>query len=145
MAITIRRDSVDKPVALDGGRSPRAFWPWFLQRVTGVALVALLFVHIGVNQFGNLGKDLRHADLILFSDVASRLERALWWALDVTLLACVLFHGCNGIRNIAIDMGVSGRTRRTVTALLLIVGLVGLVFGILTLYGFRHYAVHHGR
>ena len=126
-------------------RPSRWFWPWLLQRLTGVALVALLLVHIGVNQFGNLDKDLRHTDLILFGDVAARLESALWWLFDAALLACALFHGLNGIRNVAFDLGARGRVAGAVTALLTVVGLAGLAFGLLTLYAFRHYPVHHGR
>ena len=140
-----RRLGAADPLTLDDARPSRWFWPWLLQRVTGVALLALLIVHLGVDQFGNLGKDLRHTDLILFGDVASRLARALWWLVDAALLAGALFHGLNGMRNIALDLGVRGRIAGVVTALLTVVGLIGLTFGLLTLYAFRHYPVHHGR
>ncbi|HLZ72447.1 MAG TPA: hypothetical protein VKV26_21285 [Dehalococcoidia bacterium] len=148
MAVVIRREGAG-PLSLRGRRSSRSFWPWFLQRVTGVVLVVLMFVHIAVNHFGNLSKDLtkggpRGGDLIRFQDVAYRLDHVaitwLWWIVDVSLLAFVLFHGFNGIRNIAIDMGITGRAERVVTGFLTLVGLVGLVFGVMALLAFRKYA-----
>ncbi len=148
MAVVIRRESVGQ-LSSRQDRSTKSFWPWFLQRFTGVVLVVLMFVHIAVNHFGNLGKDLakngpRGGDLIRFQDVAYRLDHVaitwLWWIVDVSLLAFVLFHGFNGIRNIAIDMGITGRTERVVTGFLMLVGLVGLVFGIMALIAFRKYS-----
>ncbi len=120
---------------------PKSFWPWFIQRVTGVCLVGLLAVHIIVEHFGNLDKvgSAGHKDLIVFSDVEYRLAQALWWGIDVGLLAFVLFHGFNGIRNIAIDMGITQRAERVVTAVLTRVGLAGLGFGIAALIAFRQY------
>ncbi|HZQ38531.1 MAG TPA: hypothetical protein VFD32_21575 [Dehalococcoidia bacterium] len=147
MAVVIRRESVGQ-LSSRRDRSTKSFWPWFLQRFTGVVLVVLMFVHIAVNHFGNLDKDLskggsRNGDLIRFQDVAYRLDHVaitwLWWIVDVSLLAFVLFHGFNGIRNIAIDMGITGRTERVVTGFLTLVGLVGLVFGIMALIAFRKY------
>jgi succinate dehydrogenase membrane anchor subunit len=147
MAVVIRREGAAQFPARER-RSTRSFWPWFLQRLTGVVLVVLMFIHIGVNHFGNLGKDLskggeRNGDLIRFQDVAYRLDHVaitwLWWIVDISLLAFVLFHGFNGIRNIAIDMGITGRTERVVTGFLTLVALVGLVFGIMALIAFRKY------
>src|SRR5262245_52729050 len=109
MAVMTRADTRARQVGR--ARQPGTFWPWIIQRITGVALVVLLTVHIGVNHFGMLnapGVKDRTRELIVFSDVAYRLSMFLWWAIDLTLLAFVLFHGLNGIRNIALDVGVRG-------------------------------------
>lgn len=124
---------------------PASMWPWIIQRVTGVVLVVLLAVHIGVEHFGNLNKPgVREGqrELIAFSDVAYRLAGAFWWVIDVALLVFVLFHGLNGIRNIAIDAGVkpNGSGDKLVTSLLSIIGFAAFGFGIAALVGFRKYA-----
>ncbi|MGH2588424.1 MAG: hypothetical protein ACRDJE_26180 [Dehalococcoidia bacterium] len=125
-------------------RQPNTFWPWFIQRVTGVFLVVLLGVHIAVEHFGNLDKPGvrdRERELIVFSDVAHRMTMALWWVIDIALLAFVLFHGLNGIRNIALDLGVKSSSSgdRIVSVLLAVIGLAAFAFGIAGLIAFRRY------
>lgn len=142
MAVTVSHGRAERHPAEIGG----SFWPWFIQRVTAVVLVVLLAVHIAVNHFGNISKVHAAAangqarDLIMFNDVAYRLANFLWWAVDVLLLAFVLFHGLNGIRNIAIDLGVRGSRMRVVSGFLTLVGIVAFVFGIFALVAFRRYS-----
>jgi|SRR5215207_8229091 succinate dehydrogenase/fumarate reductase cytochrome b subunit len=141
MAVMSRAEMRARQVART--RQPNTFWPWFIQRVTGVFLVVLLAVHIGVEHFGNLDKPgvrERERELIVFSDVAHRMSMALWWVIDVALLAFVLFHGLNGIRNIALDLGVRSKGDKAITALLTVIGLAALAFGIAGLIAFRRYA-----
>lgn len=141
MAVISRSEMRARQVARS--KQPNTFWPWFVQRVTGVVLVVLLAVHIGVNHFGNLDKpgvSTRERELIAFSDVAHRLSMVMWWVIDIALLAFILFHGLNGIRNIALDLGVKSRGDKMVTALLSVIGLAAFVFGIAALIAFRRYA-----
>lgn len=124
-------------------RQSGSFWPWIIQRITGVVLVVLLAIHIGVNHFGNLDKpgvSTRERELIVFSDVAFRMGMVLWWVIDVALLAFVVYHGLNGIRNIALDLGVKRGGDRIVSSLLTVIGLVTFGFGIAALIAFRRYA-----
>ena len=145
MAVVIRREGVATPDR--GSLVDRNFWPWVLQRITGVVLVVLMAIHIIVNHFGNIDKvgkvigNTNHTDLIVFNDVAYRLGMAFWWVIDVALLSFVLFHGFNGIRNIAIDMGLTARANRTITIVLWILGIVGFVFGMAALIAFRRYSI----
>ena len=123
-------------------RQSNTFWPWLIQRITGVALVALLAVHIGVEHFGNLDKPgvrTRERDLIVFSDVAHRMTMWWWWAINIALLAFVLYHGLNGIRNIALDLGVKKKGDRLITTLLSVIGLAAFAFGIAALIAFNRY------
>jgi len=141
MAVMSREQTRARQVARQ--KQPNTFWPWFLQRVTGVILVVLLAIHIGVEHFGNLNKPgvmERERELIIFSDVAYRMSMALWWAIDLSLLVFVLFHGLNGIRNIALDMGVRETGDKVVTAVLSIVGVAALAFGIAGLIAFKRFA-----
>ena len=141
MAVISRAEMRARQVART--RQPNTFWPWFIQRVTGVVLVALLAVHIGVEHFGNLDKPgvkTRERELIVFSDVAHRMADVLWWVIDVGLLAFVLYHGLNGIRNIALDLGVKSTGDRVITVLLSAIGLAAFAFGIAGLIAFRRFA-----
>ena len=114
------------------------FWPWFLQRVTGVILIILLTLHIVVNHIFNIAEveDNTLPSLVVFSDVADRFETAAYWVLDILLLSFVLYHGLNGIRNILIDYGVRGTGERVATGALLGVGVVAFTFGIIALAAF---------
>lgn len=66
------------------------FWFWFLQRITGLAIVLLVFIHVGMAYFGT------HGDAITLDAVQSRMRSALFWV-DLLLLYGGLFHGLYGL------------------------------------------------
>jgi succinate dehydrogenase hydrophobic anchor subunit len=114
------------------------FWPWFLQRVTGAGLIVLLLIHVIVNHYLNISeaeKDILPG-LVVFSDVADRFKTAGYWVIDIFLLSFVLYHGLNGIRNIALDYGARGAIERAVTVVLLAIGVAAFIFGIFALAAF---------
>ena len=114
------------------------FWPWFLQRVTGAGLIVLLVIHVIVNHYFNISeaeKDILPG-LVVFSDVAGRFKTAGYWVIDIFLLSFVLYHGLNGIRNIALDYGARGAIERAVTGVLLAIGVAAFIFGIFALAAF---------
>lgn len=115
-----------------------SFWPWFLQRVTGGALLILLTLHIVVNHIFNIAEveDDILPGLVVYSDVADRFETAGYWVIAVLLLSFALFHGLNGIRNILLDYGLRGTGDRIVIGALLGVGMVAFTFGIIALVAF---------
>jgi succinate dehydrogenase / fumarate reductase membrane anchor subunit len=115
-----------------------SFWPWLLQRVTGVVLLILLTFHIVVNHIFNIAEveDDILPGLVVFSDVADRFEIAGYWVLAVLLLAFALFHGLNGIRNILLDYGLRGTGDKIVTGTLLGLGVVAFTFGIIAVAAF---------
>jgi succinate dehydrogenase hydrophobic anchor subunit len=81
----------------------------------------------------------RERELIVFSDVAHRMTMGLWWLIDILLLAFVLFHGLNGIRNIALDLGVKSKGDRAITVLLTVIGVAAFAFGIAGLIAFQRF------
>ena len=115
-----------------------SFWPWFLQRVTGGALLILLTIHIVVNHIFNIAEveDDILPGLVVYSDVADRFETPAYWVIAVLLLSFALFHGLNGIRNILLDYGVHGAGEKVVTGALLGVGTAAFTFGIIALAAF---------
>tara|TARA_B100000315_G_scaffold255647_1_gene299550 strand:- start:975 stop:1373 length:399 start_codon:yes stop_codon:yes gene_type:complete len=74
-------------------------WAWLLQRVTGVALVGYLFLHVAVISTGRAGAGT-------FDDVLKVLQTPIFVALDLLLLAAVLYHGLNGLRVVLLDLGI---------------------------------------
>jgi succinate dehydrogenase hydrophobic anchor subunit len=114
------------------------FWPWFLQRVTGAGLIVLLLIHVIVNHYLNITEAEKGIlpGLVVFSNVADRFKTAGYWVIDLFLLSFVLYHGLNGIRNIALDYGARGAIERAVTAVLLAIGVAAFIFGIFALAAF---------
>ncbi len=78
------------------------WWAWLLQRMTGLALMGYLFLHIAVISTGQAGADT-------FDDVLKVLQTPVFTALDLLLLAAVLYHGLNGLRVVLLDLGIGIR------------------------------------
>jgi succinate dehydrogenase hydrophobic anchor subunit len=114
------------------------FWPWFLQRVTGAGLIVLLLIHVVVNHYLNISEAEKGIlpGLVVFSNVADRFKTAGYWVIDIFLLSFVLYHGLNGIRNIALDYGARGAIERVLTGVLVAIGVGAFIFGIFALAAF---------
>jgi succinate dehydrogenase hydrophobic anchor subunit len=68
--------------------------------------------------------------------VAERFETAGYWIISILLLSFTLFHGLNGIRNIAIDYGAKGVSEQVVTGVLSLIGVTAFIFGIFAFAAF---------
>jgi succinate dehydrogenase hydrophobic anchor subunit len=114
------------------------FLPWLLQRVTAIGLVVLLPIHIVINHLANISKVEEGIlpGLVVFSNVAERFESPAYWVVDVLLLSFVLYHGLNGVRNVALDYGLRGVAEKVFTGALSLVGLAAFAFGIIALAAF---------
>ena len=75
------------------------WWAWFLQRLTGVALVGYLFLHILVISTVQAGEDAFNSVLIV-------LQKPFFVVLDLLLIAAVVYHGLNGVRVLLFDLGI---------------------------------------
>ena len=128
----------DRAQQAPAARMGITFWPWFLQRVTGAALVVLLLIHFIVNHYFNITEAEQGTlhGLVVFSNVAERFETPGYWIISILLLSFALFHGLNGIRNIAIDYGAKGASEKVVTGALSAIGIVAFIFGIFALAAF---------
>ena len=104
---------------------------WVLQRLTAYGLVVFLAVHMWFNHYA----DLSSGNVITFEVVRRRFELlpALYAMNGIGLLACAIFHGMNGVRNVAYDIFTNPGLRRAVTIVLVIISIVALVDGSLTL------------
>ena len=118
------------PITSIRERDPAGFWPWFFQRVSGLMLIALLAVHIWMSHFSGLGAviDGRQDELVLFGIVKRRLAQGLFVFVDFSLLALVLYHGLNGVRNILLEWRPASQRRQVTTGLWLL-GAAAFAYG----------------
>jgi succinate dehydrogenase cytochrome b556 subunit len=105
---------------------------WYMQRVTGAALLGLLVLHFWTNHYA---ADVRHGDLS-FDVVQKRMSHPWMQAIEISFLLIALYHGLNGLRNIILDYSwVKPRIRRPITAILIILGIVWAYWGITAFVG----------
>jgi succinate dehydrogenase / fumarate reductase cytochrome b subunit len=112
--------------ALQQGRG--GMWPWLGQRVTAVVVVVTILVHLVLTHYIALGE-------LSYSNIADRLAGGAVLVNDIVLLWAVVYHGLNGVRMVALDWGLAGRTGRVVFDVILwIVGIGAIVYGMWALW-----------
>jgi len=100
LALSFKALSLHRGASLDRNAGTRAgWWAWFLQRLTGVALVGYLFLHILVISTVQAGQDT-------FDSVLIVLQKPFFVVLDLFLIAAVVYHALNGVRVLLFDLGI---------------------------------------
>jgi succinate dehydrogenase / fumarate reductase membrane anchor subunit len=108
---------------------------WYLQRITGAALLVLLIMHFWVEHF--TAEVLAHG--LTFEVVQRRFFKNPWFAaVDISFLFVALYHGLNGIRNICLDFTWGLRFHRPITLTLTLLGLVIAYWGVTAFTGNPH-------
>jgi succinate dehydrogenase / fumarate reductase cytochrome b subunit len=110
-----------------------AFW---IQRLTGVALVFYLILHI------HTIRDLKNPET--FDEALKTFSKPLFKLGEIGLLATVILHALNGIRLTMVDMGVGlTKQRQTFWYFAIGIGLVIFLAGAIPMfiYGILN---HHG-
>jgi succinate dehydrogenase / fumarate reductase cytochrome b subunit len=82
-------------------------WAWLLFRVSGLVLVAYLFVHIWVISQGRAGVDE-------LDDLFDFFHNPVLVFFELVLVGAVLYHALNGVRIILMDLGMGIREHKTV-------------------------------
>ncbi len=111
-------------------------WAWYLQRMSALALIALLGIHIFLDHFKGITNEHSGDILIEFQDVSVRLGQLIYIIVDYLLLAFVLFHGLNGARTVILDFDRFAKHRKVVDIGLWILGVATLIWGIVILFPF---------
>lgn len=111
-------------------------WPWALQRLSAVALIVLLAIHIYLDHFEGVGDEQSGDILIEFNDVQMRLGDVMFVVVDYLLLAFVLFHGLNGARTVLLDFDRFGKHKKALDIGLFVLGVATLIWGIVILFPF---------
>src|SRR5438477_13035127 len=76
-------------------------WSWLLHRVTGLAILLFLLIHIVDVSLLGFGPSVYNEGIMFFDSVIVRL-------LSLSLIAAVLYHALNGVRIIVIDFWRKG-------------------------------------
>ena len=95
-------------------------WAFILHRVSGVVIALYGITHVLVMTTGLRGE-------AAFNRLMNAFQRPGVLALEMLLLAVVLFHMLNGLRIVLIDLGVGVRRQKALFWGLMAVGAVVLV------------------
>ena len=95
-------------------------WAWVLFRISGLVLVAYLFVHVWVISQGRIGGPGQLDRLLAAFDKP-------WLVfLQLMLVAVVLYHALNGVRIVLMDVGVGIRQHKAVFWVSMVVAATAL-------------------
>ena len=96
-------------------------WSWLLHRVTGLAILLFLFIHIVDISLIGFGPAAYNAGVLLFDTIVVRI-------LSLALIGAVLFHAFNGVRIMIIDFWHKCvRYQALMFVIVLIVTMVGFL------------------
>ena len=100
-------------------RGDPGMWSWVLHRITGVTVFFFLFVHV-------LDTALVRVNPDDYDRVIETYKTPLIGLMELALVACVLFHGFNGVRVILVDFWSKG-PRYQKLMLWIVIGLTFLL------------------
>ena len=99
-----------------------------LHRVTGLVIVVYLYLHLGVLSMLLIGSSA-------WGSFLSVVTAKSFLALEVVLIAAVLFHGLNGIRVALVGSGLAVSRERTMFWAGTAVGTAAVIFAALHILG----------
>ncbi len=105
-------------------RERASSWSWILQAFTGIMLVVLLGLHMVVQHFVVAG-GLRN-----YQQVVQYIANPFVFLLEIAFLIIVTWHALLGVRAVILDLGLKPASERKVTAVLSIVGVIVVAYGI---------------
>ena len=106
-------------------------WAWVGHRITGLALVAYIFLHLAFITTASLSEG--GAD---FDNLMATTSEPLFVAMDFFLVIVVIYHAMNGFRVVLFDMGIGIKRQKLVFWVCMAVAAVITVAGILVLWDF---------
>ena len=106
-------------------------WGWIYMRVSGVALLVLIFGHLFVNLM--TGDGIHQID---FAFVAGKFATPFWQWWDVLMLWLALIHGANGMRTVVNDYVTHERTRTVLVWALWLSAAFLILLGTLVVFTF---------
>lgn len=82
-------------------RGDPGMWSWVLHRITGATVFFFLFVHV-------LDTALVRVSPQAYNEVVATYKTPIIGLMELGLVACVLYHGLNGVRVILVDFWWQG-------------------------------------
>ena len=104
---------------------------WLYMRISGIALVILIFGHLFVNLM--VGEGIHGID---FAFVAGKFATPFWQWWDVLMLWLALIHGANGMRTIVNDYVTHAGIRRALVWALWLSAAFLILLGTLVVFTF---------
>jgi len=108
----------------------RYTYVWLWQLITGVLIAVLLGIHMVIQHLDKIlvffGVNL--GDTTSWSSMIERSRQVTWAGVYVALLAVLLYHGLNGLRNVVLELTTSQRTERAITWTIVAVGILVFVW-----------------
>jgi len=99
---------------------------WLMQLITGVLIAILLGIHMVMQHLEDIlrffGVNLN--DPASWQSMIERSREVIWASIYIALLAVVLYHALNGLRNIILELTPSARTERVVTRTIIAFGII---------------------
>ncbi len=105
---------------------------WLVQLITGVLIAVLLGIHMVLMHLdavlGFFGVNVN--DPTAWQSMSGRSREVVWVGLYVALLAVVLYHALNGLRNVILELTPSAKTERIVTWVITASGIIAFIGGV---------------
>ena len=100
-------------------------WAWVGHRLTGLVLVAYVFLHLSFLSTASVGDDGAS-----FNDLMATTSQPLFVAMDFLLVIVVIYHAMNGLRVVLFDLGLGIRRQKLVFWVCMAVAAVLIVGGL---------------
>ena len=104
-------------------------WAWVGHRLTGLALVAYVFLHLSFISTASMAEG--GADFDLLMEMTSQ---PLFVAMDFLLVIVVIYHAMNGMRVVLFDLGIGIRRQKLVFWITMAISAVLIVGGLLAIW-----------
>jgi succinate dehydrogenase / fumarate reductase cytochrome b subunit len=104
-------------------------WAWVGHRITGLVLVAYVFLHLSFITTASLAED--GAD---FNTLMETTSQPLFVAMDFLLVIVVIYHAMNGFRVVLFDLGIGIRRQKLVFWISMAIAAVLIVGGLLAIW-----------
>jgi len=104
-------------------------WAWVGHRLTGLALVAYVFLHLSFISTASMAEGGADFDALMETT-----SQPLFVAMDFLLVIVVIYHAMNGLRVVLFDLGVGIRRQKLVFWITMAISAVLIVGGLLAIW-----------
>ncbi|MCU0853118.1 MAG: succinate dehydrogenase, cytochrome b556 subunit [Thermoplasmata archaeon] len=104
-------------------------WAWVGHRLTGLVLVAYVFLHLSFISTASLGDGEAG-----FDDLMATTSQPLFVLMDFVLVIVVIYHAVNGLRVVLFDVGLGIKRQKLVFWIAMAVVAVLVVGGMLAIW-----------
>jgi succinate dehydrogenase hydrophobic anchor subunit len=111
-----------------GPRKGESTFMWLVKIVSGVFVLALLFIHLVANHL------LPEQGLMSFQEVLAYLSNPWIMLMEGTFLVVVTIHALVGTRSVVLDLNPSAAVLKRVDTLFIVGGTVAIIYGIWLLF-----------